>query len=368
MPDNKVIQYSQLQKDNAFANNTFRKLQAQPSITLSENNTFRFSLPQTDYTSRVYLLIRGTFDLTHSSATTWNAVRHRKAPWNLIPKIKVDLNNGFAPFSVSAYENYLMNLCNPGNDYLRFDTTDLATNRNAVVLTDVAGSGGDSNTFQMLIELPFQINRRDYVGLLNTQDPNLNVTVEIQTGAAADMFTSTTGYTVATPSWTCTPFIEQFTVPANTLTGNPKEPLIDLSTLKLVQSQTFTIAATGEYIVKLPIGQWYRRVILDFHASETALTNAQVTNFMMALNQSDTPINLTSYQLSAFNHMQFGETANVPAGAFVFDFSDQGFMNYGGSRDYINTNGLNEFWIKAQMAATGTVTAIYETLTKLKSA
>jgi hypothetical protein len=65
--------------------------------------------------------------------------------------------------------------------------------------------------------------------------------------------------------------------------------------------------------------------------------------------------------------MQLGEGANIPTGTFVFDFTDQGFMNYGGSRDYINTNGLNEFWIKCQMGATGTVRAIYETMTKLKS-
>jgi hypothetical protein len=45
----KVIQYSQLQKDNSFANNTFRKLQKQPSITLSENSSARFSLPKTSF-------------------------------------------------------------------------------------------------------------------------------------------------------------------------------------------------------------------------------------------------------------------------------------------------------------------------------
>ncbi len=364
--ENKIVTYSQLQKDNYFANETFRNLQKEPSITLSEDNVFRFTLPQTRYTSRIFLLIRGTFDLTHASDTTWNAVRHREAPWNLIKNIKVDLNNGFAPFNVSAYGNYLNNLCNPQNDHLRFDTTDSATNRNAVVLTDVAASGGDSNTFQMLIELPLQINKRDYWGLINTQDPNLNVTVEITTGNAEDLFTSTTGYTVGTPSWTCTPLIESFTIPVNGLEGAaPNEPLIDLSVLKLLQEQTFTISATGEYIIKLPVGQWYRRIILDFHSSGTALTNAQVTNFILALNQADQPINITSYQLSALNHMQIGESANIPAGAFILDFTDQGFLNYGGSRDYINSAGLNELWIKAQMGTTGTVRAIYETLTKI---
>jgi hypothetical protein len=366
MPEVQKV-YSETELENEFRNKTFKNLQKEPTITLTEDSTFRFSLPNTRYTSRVYLLVRGTFDLTHASATDWNAVRHREAPWNLIKKIKLDLNNGFAPFTVSAYGNYLINLCNPQNDHLRFDTTDSATNRAAVVLTDVAASGGDSNTFQMLIELPLQINKRDFKGLINTQDPNLQVTVEIETGNAEDMFTSTTGYTVGTPSWTCTPFIESFTVPANTLT-DPTTPLIDLTTIKTVMEQTWTISASGEFIVKLPIGQWYRRVILDFHSSGTALTAAQITNFIMALNQADQPLNLSSYQLAALNHQQIGETAEFPEGSYLFDFTDQGFLNYGGSRDYINTNGLNEFWIKCQLGTTGTVRAYYETLTKLPSA
>jgi hypothetical protein len=361
-------QYSQLSKWNAFSEGTFRHLLKEPSITLSEDNIFRFTLPKSRYTSRIFLLVEGTCDLTHASATTWNAVKHRHAPYNLIKNIKVDASGLAQTINVSGHGLHLINRCTPGVNAYNMNTS--TSYRSAQLLTDLAGSSATSNTFRFLLEIPFQLNNRDYVGLINTTDQNLNVNIEILTANFEDLFTATTGYTVGTPSWTLTPFIESFSPVMNTLPGaDPADELIKFDVVKMIQEQTFTISASGEFIIKLPVGQKYRRVILDFYGSTaaTALTDAQVTQFTMALNQADSPHVLTSTQLMTLNHLELPSTYAPKAGVFNIDLTNQGFINYGGSRDYIETYGLNEFWLKCQIASgvTGSVRATYETLQKL---
>lgn len=359
-------QYSQMEKNMLFAQLTRQNQQKEPSFAVTESNIYRFTLPQTRYTSKIMLHFYGTFDVTHASATTWTPVRH--APYALLSNITVDMNNGFAPYKTSGIGAYLNNLARPTNYPFRNVETTTANRAMTKIspATGSAGSGGVTNYISFVVELPLTINDRDPIGLVMTQNSETHVTVEINMGTILGLFATTTGYSISNISIACTPMIESYTIPINPISANPDEPLVDLQTIKLVQEQVFTISATGEYTIKLPIGTTYRRVFLDFYSGNTALTDAQVTNFMLSLNQADTPYNITGRQLQALNEIQLGYT--LPAGVFLFDFSYLGFVNYGGSRDYIDTQNLNEFWIKAQTSATGTVRTVYESLVRLAAA
>jgi hypothetical protein len=359
-------QYSQTEKNMIFAQLTRQNIQREPQFTIEESKTYRFSLPQTRYTSGIKLLITGTFDVTHSSATTWTPARF--APYNLVSNIKVDLNNGFAPYSVSGVGAYINSLARPNNTpFLTNETT--ATNRGLSKIapaTGSASSSGATNTIQLVYDLPLVINERDPIGLIMTQDSETHVTVEFSMGTILDMFSSATGYSIDNISLICQPVIESYTIPVNPIASNPNTPLVDLNTVKLVQEQTFTVSATGEYIVRLPIGTTYRRVFLDLSSSGTALTDANVSSIQVKLNQADVPYSFTGQQLSTINELQLGNP--LPLGLFMFDFTYLGFVNYGGSRDYIDTDGLNEFWIVLTLGATGTIKTVYESLVRLANA
>jgi hypothetical protein len=373
MSNSGQVQYrnaSNYEKWTAFNEDTFRHFLPESQISLTEDTKHTFKLTKARYTSRVLLLVEGTFALTHDSATTWATVKHRYAPYNLIKNIKVDIPGLATPYNISGIGLNQINRCIP--DSKPYDEATVTTTRNMTTLTDLVAASSNNVTFNFLVEVPFMLNNRDYKGLINTQDQNLNVTFTVETGNAEDMFTSTTGYTVGTPSWTLTPIVESFSPVENRLEGvNPSVELIDFDIVKMCQEQTFDIASSGEKIIKLPVGETFRRIILDFYgaADYTALTDTEITNIKMSLNQSDSPIDLSSTALKSINHMQRGGANAMGAGFFMIDFTEQGFINYGGPRDYINTFGLNEFWMRAQVASgvTGSCRIIYETLKKIRA-
>jgi len=368
-----AVQYrtpSTYEKWTAFNEDTFRHFLPEEKITLSEDNEFRFKLTKARYTSRVFLIFEGTVALTHASATSWASVKHRYAPYNLIKNLKVDIPGLATPFNISGIGLNMINRCIP--DSRPYNAATVSTTRNMTTLTDLVASSANTVTFNFVVEVPFMLNNRDYKGLINTQDQNLNCNFTLLTGNAEDMFSATTGYTVGTPTWTCTPVVESFSPVANTLEGvNPTVELIDFDIVRMIQEQTFDIAASGEKIIKLPVGETFRRIILDFYgaADYTALTDAQVTRLTMSLNQSDSPIDLPSTALKTINHLQLGGDNAMGAGFFLLDFTEQGFINYGGLRDYIDTFSLNEFWMRSQIASgvTGSCRIIYETLKKVSS-
>lgn len=365
MPE-KIV-YSQAQKNMIWASLTKKHIQKLPSVAIDESNTYSFDIPKSRYLSKVGVLIEGTFKLIHASETT--ATLKRFAPYEWLTGIKVDINNGFSPFKTNGKGLYLFNLLNPNtynmksvisNDLTPSRTTEVCS----VAATSSASSSGVTNTLKMYLELPLTINDRDPVGMINTQDQSTNVNVTMDFGnLVSSLLGTTTGFTSGTHSFTCTPFVESFTIPANPISQNPLEPLLDLQTLKLVQSESKTVSATGEETLKLPIGTTYRRIIFDIHSSNTGLTDAQVTNFMIAQNQADKPLNITGKQLQAINQNNYGWV--LPDGIWVFDFTYQGSPNYGGSRDYIDTQNLNEFWAMIQMGTTGTINYHYESLVRL---
>jgi len=352
---------SQQVKNAIFSKGTRKHIHTLSTKTVGESSNVQWEIPKSRYLTSIFLLVEGTFTVTHATETTWTA--KRLSPYRWLTNVSLNINNGFSPFKISGEGSYIMNLVNPRNTAWSTIATSAST-RGANILTGTADSGGSSNTIKFMIELPLTINERDYVGVINAADPTTNIVLEIDSGTILGLFATTTGFTISSISISATPYVVTLSIPDNPISKDPREHLLDLTKIKLVHGQSKTISATGEDINSLPRGTMYRKFFVDLHSSNTALTDAQMTRFKISLNQADTIIDMTGKQLQSYNQKMFGYS--LPAGIWGFDFSYQGIPNYGGQRDLIDSDSLNEFWAQLTFGTTGTYNYYYETIARMK--
>lgn len=355
-----VKQVSPAERAQRFALMTRQHQKVYPVVQAGENQIVSFQLLKVRLTSKIRLLIEGTLNVVHASNTSFTPAEF--APFNLIRDIRVELNNGFNPFQISGVGAYLYNLLRLNGDQVKpvIDTAaNLAANRSRNILgKSAAASPGANNPLRMVIDLPLTVNDMVPVGLILTQDQTVLVTVTITFNDADVLLSSTTGYTVTLSNLTVTPLVESFSIPA------VQDAMPDISVIKLVHEETYSISGSGVYTVKLPCGNIYRKLILFLKDASGGEADADLTgSFELLLNQSDTPYEIPPKLLAAMNQEQYGFT--LPQGVFVFDFAYQGIPNMGGTRDYIDTERLTEFWVRFNAAAAGSVTVIREMLARL---
>lgn len=324
-------------------------------ISAAENAQVYFDLPKSRLASKVRVEISGNLNVTHASETSFTPSPF--GAFALINRIEVNINNGFSPFIVSGRELYMYNLLQDHAGTLARQ----ASGRGKHVLPTVASSGGTANAFRFLADLPLTLNDRDSVGLLLTQNQETTVTVNIFFGAGSAMLASTSGFTVTVSSLKVTPMVESFTVPP------VGDAVPDISVIKLVQSTKKAIAGAGSQELHLPVGMTYRKLLLFIEdASGAGIADSSFSgNFELVFNQADAPYRIKPSILAAINCDQFD--SELPTGLYAWDFSYNGISNYGTARDYIDTERLTEFWFRFNATAAGTVTAVYETLSRLRA-
>lgn len=355
-------QISPAQRNQYFMQLTRQHIQALAAKPWTEGSTVSFEIPKARLLSKIKLLISATVNVTHASETAFVPVAN--APFPLVKKIEVNLNNGFSPYVVSGVQAYIMNLLGANGSAVS-PVVDTATvtnpSRAKNVLGKTASSGGTNNRLQMIIDLPIALNDRDPAGLIMLQAPDVLVNVNVTMGSVlTDLFSVTTGMTVAVTNATIQPIIETFSIPA------PMEARPDLSILKLVQGRTETISAAGSKVIALPTGNMYRKLAIWVKDSSGGEADADLsTDFKLKLNTADQPYSIPHRVLADINAQDYGVI--LPAGVFVFDFSkNNGLPNFGTPRDYIDTAQLTQFELEFTAAAAGSVEYIYETLSVLK--
>lgn len=339
-----------------FAQMTRQHIRSMPSESANAGETITFTLPKVRLLSKIWLLVTATVKVTHASASTFQP--HPFAPWNLLRRVSVDANNGFSPLVVSGRDLYFYNLVLHDPRTLTRQTS----GRGRVVMTNQAGSSGATNTIRFLAELPITLNDRDPVGLILLQNEETVVTVTVDVGDPAQLLAAEqTGYTVTLENLTVTPVVESFSIPA------VPDAFPDISVLKLVQSTTESIAGAGQHVMKLPVGTTYRKLLLYIEdANGNGVADSALNgDIEIIFNQADIPYSIPPVVLAGINAAQFGTT--FPDGLYVFDLSYQGLPNYGGARDYIDTERLTEFWVRFGAPSAGKVTAVYETLSRLRA-
>lgn len=343
------------QRAQMFSQMTRQHIQSDGSIEGAVNSSIKYRLDKVRLTNRVRMEI--AFDLTviHASLTTFTALP--LSPYSIIRRIAVDMNNGFNPFIVSGKELYMYSLMNDYSSVLNPATS----GRGKVVLPLVSSpSTGTVNKVRFLIDLPLALNDRDPVSLIVTQNQQTNVDVTIDFLDFSSIV-STAGFTGSISNIVISPVQETFSVPP-VMDARP-----DIGILKLVQSSNQSISGARLATVKLPTGMTYRKLAFYITGADDGLglTDSSIAgNFEIVLNQSDTPYKIKPSVLAAINHEQFRNT--LPQGIWAFDFSYQGFSNFGGLRDYIDTEQLTEYWLRFNAPEACEITCVYEVLSKLQ--
>jgi hypothetical protein len=319
------------QRAALFSQATRQYMQTLPSMTFTEGQPVSQVLPKTRFLSKIFLLVKGTFKAKHASKTTFTKSNFDK--YNLLKNVYISINNGFMPYKISGP---MLSLYNKINNY---KNVALADNYDTDLLENVVSADGASDKVQFILELPQTINDRDTIGLILLQNDATVVNIGADLGAVKDVMTDT-DIEISDININITPIIVSYSVPAI------PDAVPDYSILKIVNQETQNVVSAGEMIIKLPTQLTYRKMFI-YVATDgkfTAMDHSLIKNFQIVFNQADTPYNIPADLVAYQNKVDY--QGSLPAGCYAFDFSAQGIANMGGSRDYIDTERLSEFWLK----------------------
>lgn len=346
-------QVSPQQRQAYFNQMTRQHHQTMPAYTGTENQQIQFQIPKVRLLSKVFIELSAILKVTHATATTYTP--NEFAPYTMIDRVVLEMNNGFAPFTISGKELYMYALARQNAHVKKRKDS----GRGSAVQSLNASAAGTDNPVRFMLELPLTLNSRDSIGLVLTQNQETTVTVTINLANGAKMLDNPSGYTAALSSIVAYPTVESFSVPAN------NDALPDISVLKIVQS-TNAVTTAGQNQLKLPVGMTYRKLIFRIEdADGKGIPDADISGLIeIVMNQSDMPYRIKPSTLAAINTEQYG--TELPSGTFVLDFSDNGVPNYGSARDYVDTERLTEFWIRLNTPKAGRIVAVYEMLSRLK--
>lgn len=321
--------------------------------TTQEASTLQFSLPKARLLSKVKMLVTGKIKLTGTGPTGAKP----EDVYKIIRRVSMDMNNGFSPFVVSGKELAMFNKIDQ-NGFIYQNIAYVRINDDGSYLVS---SSGSENTFSFCLDLPVTLNDRDPIGLILLQNEQTQVNVTVDVGTAAECFKHVSTISAASlVSLSVSLMTETFSVPANS------NAYPDLSVLKLVNGRHDSLPAAGQNIVKLSTGTIYRKIIFQIFDNEGNPVEDEdiLSTIDLVFNQADVNYAVSAAMLRYDNFKQLGFP--LPKGMFFFDFSYQGITNMGGSRDYIDTERLTEFWLRFNTKTSGTVEIVTECLARLQ--
>ena len=342
------------QRANLFAMSTRQNLHtmAKQAVT-SPSTTIQFTLPKARLLSNIYVRVKAKVKVTHASKTSiTNTVTGLHS---IIRRWSLDLNNGFAPFAISGNGLMLLNMIQP-NANMVLETSEYFN----CPTSFTASSTGAVNEFYFTVQLPTTLNQRDPVGLISLQSSELTADLRIDIGNPSEMYADgANGYTIDLVSLEAMPLLETFSIPA------AANAFPDLSVLKLCMDRQDTITSAGQQIVKLSTGTIYRKlIVLITDENGAPATPAFVqSNIELVFNGADVNYSVNPEMLRAKNAFDLGHA--TPDGVYIFDFSNQGFPNFGGTRDYIDTERLTSFELRFTTSGKGKVKVISECIARL---
>lgn len=342
------------QRAALFAQMTRQNMQPISSQAGAENSRVTLNLPQTRLLHRTRLMVQATLNVKHASAT--NYVPAEFAPFTLIDNIRFEMNNGFAPVTLSGRQLYLHNMMRENADVLEVKPNGRGKNVQGLV----ASAAGTDNVIRFHLDIPNGLNDRDAIGLILLQNretvANIHITFADRNALVKP---GQTGYTLDIKNITVTPLVETFSIP------QIPEALPDLSMLKLIQATSYDQAGAGDVVIKLPVSTTYRKLLFLVEDANGGVDESFIqSDIQLIFNQADTPYSVNPFHLASINHDQYGRP--LPKGCWAFDFTFQGTINYSSGRDYIDTERLTEFWLKFKAAGACKISVVYEQLSRLR--
>ena len=265
----------------------------------------------------------------------------------IVRRVALDLNNGFSPFVVSGEELHYYNLAsvhgNVHDEQMELKST-------------VAGT---QNHLEFNFTLENTLNGRDPVGLILLQNDQTNVNLSLDFGNAGDLL-EYDGLTITMSDIKVDVATVTYSIPANA------NAYPDLSVLKLVNGRSDSMPTTGQQIIKLATGTIYRKILFGLFDEDGAPMEPEDINgnFELVFNQADVNYSISAEFLRDMNTELLGY--ELPKGVYLFDFSNAGsFTGLGGTRDYIDTANLSEFWLRFNSGKRGKVDIVTECLSRL---
>ena len=343
------------QRAQLFAQSTRQNLQMLPPQTATGGaQTLQFNLPKARLLSNIMLRVEAQIS---GSGTAWaDTTPDYFTPFKLIRRISLDLNNGFSPYTIGGTELALLNmvsvhgaqnmiLCSKNDEAEQFDYVGISSDRTKMVCT---------------LELPVTLNGKEPTGLILLQNAETNIQLTVDIANDNDIYDNKENVSVKVVSVKVTPLIETFSIPS------VQQAFPDLSVLKLCNSRTEGFLGNGQNIIKLTTGTIYRKLIFRVtDENGKPFEDADFTsNIDLVFNQADVNYSVNANALRIKN---LCDGLVLLPGCFAFDFSSSGFLpNYGGTRDFIDTSLLTEFWLRFSSSKRGKISIITEQIARLK--
>ena len=356
MPTAKT-QLTTQQRMMLFAQATRQNVQMLPQQAATQGaTTLQFNLPKARLLSKLWIDVEAKVKIKHASGTA--PTTDQFTPYKLIRRLSLDLNNGFSPYVIGGKELAIYNSIRDNPKIIFPQSTD--ANGYCYMPTLTASSSGTENTIKFTLEVPVTLNDRDLIGLILLQSAETTVTLSVDLANGGDLLNNASGYTVDIELVKVIPAVETFSIPA------VADAMPDLSVLKLVSSRQDAFTGSGQNVVKLATGTIYRK--LAFYVTDENGVPFEDDDFLspieLVFNQADVNYSVRAANLRHMNESHLGYA--LPKGVYVFDFSYNGVSNYGGTRDYIDTELLTEFWVRFNSQKAGKVSIIAENIARLK--
>ena len=345
------------QRNALFAQATRQNIQGMAKKKITQGATsVSFEIPKARLLSKIWLEIDYKFKLKSASETT--VERDKLTPYAPIRRISLDLNNGWSPYVLDgksyaglAGMRQQSRVVYPQGDSEEgfcycpkyFDTS----------------SVGESCTMRTTIELPLCLNDRDPIGIILAQSPETLIEVKVDFEPESSMIPLPEGVTLEVEEITVQPIVETFSIPA------VQEAFPDISVVKLCTSRTEMFAGNGQNLIDLVTGTIYRKIafIIEDLDGNPFSDDDITSNIDLIFNTADVNYSVPPKLIRHKNEMQFGE--EQPKGVYIFDFSDNGIPNYGGTRDYIDSTKLTMFQVRFNSNKAGRIRIVSENLARL---
>ena len=343
------------QRAELFNNATRENVHMMPKQTVTEElGNALFTFPKSRLLAKIYVAVKAKVKVSGTAGKVEGL--HVFTPYKILKRVGLSLNNGFDPVQISGDKLAMLNMIqiHPGMVMPAPEGT------NCKFDGFTASAEGTSNEFAFMLEVPVTLNENVNTGLILLQNAETMVQLSVDIAKASELITAE-GYTAEIEKVEIQPCLTTFTIPAM------EQAFPDISVLSLKSARTETFPGSGENVVKLNVGTIYRKLILYIEKEDgTPFEDSDITsNIQLLFNQADTPYNISPEMLRYINGAHLGIT--LPKGMYIFDFSSQGQLcNLGGSRYLIDTERLQEFWVKFASNVGGKITVISENLTRLK--
>lgn len=346
------------QRNALFAQATRQNIQGltRKEVT-SGGSTLTFEVPKARLLSKVWLEIDAKLKVKSSTVSTAQEL-NELTPYQMLRRVSIDLNNGWSPYVIDG-KSFAVLAGMRQDAHIIFPQSEDETGFCYCPASVTPSAEGTSLHMHTVLELPVTLNDRDPIGIILAQSPETLIEIKVDFETEQNMLDMPDGVTIEVEKITVQPSTETFSIPA------VQEAFPDISVIKLVNSRTEAFTGNGQNIIDLVTGTIYRKLafIIEDMDGNPFSDDDITSNIDIIFNTADVNYSVPANLLRHKNELAFGH--RMPKGVYIFDFSDNGVPNYGGTRDYIDTTKLTMLQLRFNSNKAGRIRVISECLARL---